>query len=75
MIQKQPSKVIVLECSEKKRYELPSTPLDCVLQDREVGDESQIVYVQNPKYVKGSNEEAPYIALTKTEYEIVEWSE
>lgn len=74
MIGIQPKVITVLEGTEKTRYELPSTPINCVLQDREEGDNSKIVYIDNPKYVKGSNEEAPYIALTKTEYEVVEWT-
>jgi hypothetical protein len=75
MITKQPRSIKVKNCPKKKLYNLPSSAIPCVLQDREYGDTSQVVYINNPKHIKGSKEEAPYIALVKSEYTIVDWSE
>jgi hypothetical protein len=75
MITRQPKSIKVKNVPDKKIYNLPSSEIPCVLQDREEGDDSEVVYIHNPKYIKGSKEEAPYIAFTKREYEAVEWTE
>lgn len=72
---KQPKSVIIKDGSEKKLFNLPSSPIQCVIQEREADDDSKVVYIHNPKYTKGSKEQAPYIAFTEYEYEVVEWTE
>jgi hypothetical protein len=63
-----------LEGSEKTRYSLPDTEIDCIIQDREEGDESQVIYIVNPKHAEDVEGEAPYLAFTKMEYEVIEWN-
>ena len=75
MITKQPKLIKLKDYTDKDYYKLPSTKISCILQDREANDDSRIVYINNPKYIKGAREEAPYISLTKSEYTVVEWSE
>lgn len=75
---KQPKTIKVLPGSEKTLYNLPDTPIRCKIQEREPSDDSKIVYITNPKYVKDSKDPvtaAPYLAFTHTEYEVVEWTE
>jgi len=54
-------------------YELQSNEVNC----HKVDNNSTVVYINNPKYLKGSKVESPYIssapliALTKSEYEII----
>ena len=71
---KQPSKVKIKNCADKTRYSLPSTAINCVLQDREEGDKSEIVYINNPLYTAGSRTEAPLIPFTKYEYTVVSYT-
>jgi hypothetical protein len=71
---KQPKVVKIKDCADKKLYSLPDSPIQCVIQEREDGDNSKVVYIHNPKYVKGSKAEAPYISFTSYEYEVVEWT-
>jgi len=72
---KQPKTVRIKDGSEKKLFNLPDSAIPCILQEREPDDDSEVVYIHNPKYTKGSKEQGPYIAFTKSEYEVVEWSE
>ena len=72
---RQPKVVKILDCSEKRLYKLPDTPVKCKLQDREVDDDSKIVYVNNPWYnTENSEAETELLAFTHTEYEVVEWT-
>lgn len=76
-VMKQPKLVKILPGSEKSLYELSDNPIECKLQDREAGDDSQIVYIVNPKYIKDSKDPvsaSPYLAFTKGEYEVIQWS-
>ena len=56
----------------------PKGNLKCKLQEREEGEESTIVYVENPFYKKGTTDlltQSQLIAITKSSYEVVEWYE
>lgn len=75
---KQPKTIKILLGSEKTLYKLPDTPITCKLQEREFRDESKIVYIVNPKYIKDSKDPvtaSPYLTFTGMEYEVVEWTE
>ena len=77
-VMKQPKTVKIKPGSEKTLYKLPDTPIPCKIQEREQGDDSKIVYITNPKYIKDSKDpvtSAPYLSFTKTEYEVVEWTD
>ena len=71
---KQP-KVIRITCKvDPILIDIPDEPINCILQDREDGDDSKIVYIANPYFKKGTKDTktgAPFIALTKTDYEVV----
>ena len=76
-VMKQPKSIKILPGSEKSLYELSDDAIECKLQDREIGDDSQIAYIVNPKYVKDSKDPitaSPYLAFTKGEYEVIEWT-
>ena len=67
---KQPKSVIIKPSSEKTLYKLPDTPIECKIQEREIGDDSKIAYITNPKYIKDSKDvvtASPYLAFTKNE--------
>ena len=52
--------------------------IECKLQDREEGDTSMIVYLNNPFYVNNSEDlltKAPLIAVTPASYKVIEWHE
>lgn len=49
---KQPKSVIIKPSSEKTLYKLPDTPIECKIQEREIGDDSKIIYITNPRYIK-----------------------
>ena len=74
---KQPKTIRVINESERKLYELPTTPINCSLV--EYDEKTQVVYIDNPKYSKEAKIESPYvtsaplIALTKYDYEVVKW--
>lgn len=74
----QPSIVKIKECTDRTLFNLPSSPISCILT--EYDDETKVIYISNPKYIKGSNPtppyitSAPYIAFTKYEYDVVEWN-
>jgi hypothetical protein len=76
---KQPKTVKVNKLGKDRIFkELSDDALDCKLQEREEGDNSKIVYVTNPLYVKGTQDPmtaAPLVAITSGDYEVVEWTE
>lgn len=74
---KQPKVVTIKKSLDRLLKVLPKGPLECKLQEREPGDDSKVVYVVNPKYIKGTTDPmtaAPLIALTQHEYKVVEWT-
>jgi hypothetical protein len=72
---KQPKEVIVLDCDEKRLYNLPDTPVKCKIQEREKYDNSKVVYVYNPLYtLENSETETRILALCEGEYEVTEWT-
>ena len=52
IVMKQPKSVIIKPSSEKTLYKLPDTPIECKIQEREIGDDSKIIYITNPRYIK-----------------------
>lgn len=77
-VMKQPKTIKIKPGSEKTLYKLPDAPIACKIQERELGDESKIAYIVNPKYIKDSKDPvtaSPYLAFTGKEYEVVDWTE
>lgn len=75
---KQPKIVRILDCSEKRLFNLPDIEFICRLQKRDVGDNSKLVYISNPWHNPDSdsplNAENKYLVFTESEYEVVEWT-
>jgi hypothetical protein len=75
---KQPKVVRILDCSEKRLFNLPDVEFKCRLQKREVGDTSKVIYVANPWYNPDDsselNAETKFLAFTEGEYEVVQWT-
>lgn len=73
----QPKVVRILDCSEKRLFNLPDSEFRCRVQQRESDDKSKIVYIKNPWYSPDSESELTenkYLAFTETEYEVVSWT-
>jgi hypothetical protein len=74
----EPKVVKVIGKHDPLLKDLLDTTQECIIQNREPGDESLIVYIPNPKYEKGVRDDitksAPYIALTQYDYEVIEWT-
>ena len=74
----QPKTIKVTDKHERKLYDLPETAIDCVLV--EYDNDTKVVYINNPKYVRDSAIEspytasAPYIALTQRDYQVLTWT-
>jgi hypothetical protein len=76
LVMRQPKVVRILDCSEKRTFNLPDVDFKCRIQKREAGDDSKVIYVKNPCFneEETSTEESQYLALCEGEYEVVEWT-
>jgi hypothetical protein len=73
-----PKLIIVKDGNEKRGFDLPNIPIE--VSNVDYDPETQVVYITNPKYQKGSKSESPWltsaplIALTKYDYEVIQWT-
>lgn len=75
---KQPKVIKIICRKDPALVNVLEDTVSCIIQKREADDDSKIVYIENPKYVKNTKDlitGAPYIALTQYDYEVVEWTE
>ncbi len=73
----QPKIIKIISKTDPLLKDYPDKPVKCVLQERDENDESEIVYIPNLKFIKGGTDirtRSPYIALTSSDYEVIEWT-
>jgi hypothetical protein len=75
---REPKIVKILDCSEKRLYNLPDIEFKCRLQKRDATDTSKVVYITNPWFKSSetteANSENQFLAFCEGEYEVVKWT-
>jgi hypothetical protein len=72
---KEPKIVKILDCSEKRKFNLPDIEFKCKIQKRGDTDTSKVIYISNPWFKKEEPEaENALLAFCEGEYEVIKWT-